>query len=305
MIRIDSRFDVVLTYSPIIEITGHIFECFDYYLFLKQFCKVGILFFKGLRRDALKVAFESKYFQSFNSIEGDLVFIDDVYHGSQKTILAFGSKTRVLIADGNIRAFEYFNLMLATSKLYGFRCENDNAEEVTMNSHITYLQDYRVHGNGDGTKFKTLDYVKKLPFKFYRKARDCSFDIGMMYITYVCRKVTPDVIQNYHQMSGCKHTFVIVPYALPEYDKLQGIIQVTAPVKNLFDKFGTYIYTPVNRKFDCSPRLVTECFFQQKRVFKQLDYYDVGLETRFNDCVNNLQSLNLDANDKILDILRV
>ena len=62
MIRIDSRFDVVLTYSPIIEITGHIFECFDYYLFLKQFCKVGILFFKGLRRDALKVAFESKYF---------------------------------------------------------------------------------------------------------------------------------------------------------------------------------------------------------------------------------------------------
>lgn len=48
MIKIDDSYDIVLTYSPIIEITGHIFECFDYYLFLRNKYKVGILFFAGL-----------------------------------------------------------------------------------------------------------------------------------------------------------------------------------------------------------------------------------------------------------------
>ena len=43
MIQIDKTYDVILTHSPIYEITGHIFECFDYYLFLRQFYKVGII----------------------------------------------------------------------------------------------------------------------------------------------------------------------------------------------------------------------------------------------------------------------
>lgn len=72
---------------------------------------------------------------------------------------------------------------------------------------------------------------------------------------------------------------------------------------DFFNKFDTYIYTPVNRKFDCSPRLVTECFMQGKKVIKELDYYDVGLETRYNDCINNLESLNLTENDYILTLL--
>ena len=78
---------------------------------------------------------------------------------------------------------------------------------------------------------------------------------------------------------------------------------MVAPIEDLFEKFDTYIYTPVNRKFDCSPRLVTECFFQGKKVFKDLDYYDIGLETRYFDCVHNLESLNLIEGDAIIDII--
>lgn len=66
-------YDVVLTYSPIIEITGHIFECFDYYLFLRQYCKVGILFFCGLSLDKLKIVFESKYTVQFESVKQDII----------------------------------------------------------------------------------------------------------------------------------------------------------------------------------------------------------------------------------------
>lgn len=78
MIRIDPKYRVVLTYSPIIEITGHIFECFDYYLFLRQYFDVGILFFCGLSMQKLKTVFESKYIVSFSCIEKDLIQVDCV-----------------------------------------------------------------------------------------------------------------------------------------------------------------------------------------------------------------------------------
>ena len=97
---------------------------------------------------------------------------------------------------------------------------------------------------------------------------------------------------------------LIVPYALPEYDNISNVVQIVAPVENLFDKFGTYIYTPIQRQFDCSSRLVTECFMQGKKVIKQLDYHDLALETRYSDCVNRLNSLNLTIDDSILDIIK-
>jgi len=73
VIKVDPSYDVVMTYSPIIEITGHIFECFDYYLFLRDYCKVGILFFCGLSKQQLKTAFESKYKVPFSDVEKDLI----------------------------------------------------------------------------------------------------------------------------------------------------------------------------------------------------------------------------------------
>jgi hypothetical protein len=34
-----------------------------------------------------------------------------------------------------------------------------------------------------------------------------------------------------------------------------------------------------------------------------IDYVDIGLQTRYNDCKNNLESLNLKDNDTILEII--
>jgi len=94
-----------------------------------------------------------------------------------------------------------------------------------------------------------------------------------------------------------------VPYKLAEYDNIPGITQTVAPIAEFFDKFGTYIYLPVQRKFDCSPRLVTECCMYGKRVFMDLDYSDPGLETRLADARRDLSSLDLTDGDKILDII--
>lgn len=301
MIDIPSKYNVILTYSPIVEITGHIFECFDYYLFLRQFCKVGILFFCGLDIEKLRICFESKYTESFDSVKTDIIRIDCVSSACKKKIIRFGRNTSVILTDGNIKSLEYNNIILATSKLYGFMCEDEHFENQVLNKHITYLQDYRIYGRN--RFFKSIDYVKKLPFKFYRKYDPPRKNIGMIYMTYVCRKVSSDIICEYHLKSGCNKTILVVPYKMPEYDNIDGVVQIEAPVRDIFGKFDTYIYTPVGRKFDCSSRLVTECFMFGRNVFKDLDYYDIGLETRYNDCITDIDSLNLTDNDFILNLI--
>jgi hypothetical protein len=96
---------------------------------------------------------------------------------------------------------------------------------------------------------------------------------------------------------------LVVPFKLREYENIDNVIQMEAPIKDFFNSFDTYIYTPVQRKFDCSPRLVTECFLHNKKVIMNLDYDDLGLQTRYNDCVENLESLNLKENDDIIQII--
>ena len=48
---------------------------------------------------------------------------------------------------------------------------------------------------------------------------------------------------------------------------------------------------------------MTECFLHKKKVLIDLPYVDVGLQTRYNDCMRDLQSLDLREGDKILQII--
>lgn len=252
--------------------------------------------------DGVKTAWESKYNVPFSEVADDLIFHPIPERTSDYKVVTFGPGTRVIVTDGNVRGLDWHRIILSTNRLYGFMCEFDGFHDTKINRHMVYFADYRVYGK---PKFyESFDYVKKLPFDCYRKGFKNPKDIGMMYVTFKCRYVSPDVVDEYHRMSGCSRSLLVVPYRKPEFDGIPGVEQVVAPVENLFDRFGTYIYTPVSRHFDCSPRLVTECFFHGKRVMKELDYMDPGLEVRYSDAKDNLPSLELKDGDMILEILK-
>ena len=300
MIYVDKKYDIILTFSPIIEITGHIFECFDYWLILRKKYKVGILFLAGLSLEKLEIAWNSKYNVSFQEVKENIIIINDSeYHGAH--IYKFDKHTLVFLCDGNIRALNDRKIIFSCNKMIGFLCGNHHFEQIKMNSNIIYLQDDRIYGKNQF--FRSFNYIKKLPFKYYKKSIKKSNNIGMMYITYACRKVTAKIIEEYHKKSKCSKTILVVPYKISEYNNIKNVEQIVAPVENFFDKFDTYIYTPVERHFDCSPRLVTECFMQGKKVLLDLDYDDIGLQTRYYDCVNKLDSLDLTENDQIFQII--
>lgn len=297
MEKINTSYEVILTYSPIIEITGHIFECFDYYLFLRQYFKTGILFFDSLPVEHLKTMFESKYIFNWAEIEQDIFFINRK-DKTKNTIVSFGKNTVVLLTDGNLESLEYNKIFLSTTKLLGFLCEDKTYSNISINKKIIYLQDYRIYGLNKN--FKSYNYVKKIPFQFYKPIKPLNKNIGLMYVTFVCRKITREIIEQYHKLSGCDKTLLVVPYKIKEYDNIPNIEQVVAPLDNFFEQFDTYIYTPVKRQFDCSPRLVSECIYYGKNVYLNLDYEDLGLETRYNDAITDINKIILKNDDDIL-----
>lgn len=166
-------YEVVLTFSPIEEITGHVFEVFDYYLFLRDYFRVGMLFLGSISVDKLKIAFNSKYVERFENVKKDLIYysVNDIKTG--KNIFCFDRNAFVLLCDGNIQALECWKVRLLTKKLYGFLCFTDEqllnkTWSSSLVSQITYLQDFRVYKKSN-PRFKTIHYVKKLPFKHYQK----------------------------------------------------------------------------------------------------------------------------------------
>lgn len=301
--KIDEQYEVILTFSPINEITGHIFECFDYYLFLRQYFRVGILFLGTIREEKLKNVFNDKYVIDYDSVKQDFIVIDEK-NLRKNNLITFGKNTVVILCDGNIHQLQLYGIHLITRNLLGFLCaekEESYVDKISMYKHITYLKDYRIYSNNN--YFKSYNYVKKLPFRYYKKTNRVYDNTGMMYVTYACRKITAETIEKYHKMSKCDRTLLLVPYKLNEYDNIDGVEQIEAPLIDLFNRFDTYIYTPVKRKFDCSPRLVTECFLHNKKILMELDYVDLGLQTRYNDCMDDLEQLNLKENDPILGII--
>jgi hypothetical protein len=86
-----------------------------------------------------------------------------------------------------------------------------------------------------------------------------------------------------------------------------GITFVTPPVDYIFEQFTKYVYTPVPRKWDCSPRFIAECkWYGKEVVYHNIDYWDVdhGLRIRKWDLDNDFESLNLTPNDDIIKILK-
>ena len=85
--------------------------------------------------------------------------------------------------------------------------------------------------------------------------------------------------------------------------KIEGYKYLDIPVDNVFNEFNKYLYTPVSSKFDCSPRFIVECKYFNKEVEYDIDYNDIGLETRKYDIENNFESLFLREDDFIVKFM--
>jgi len=254
-------------------ICGHTFEVVDYYLLLKNIFDVGILLAEDITWETFQKAIKDKYDLTKSEIED----IKENTTFQNRPSLVKGKN--ILFTDGSVNSINQLTLLF--DNVFMFACGYRTPKDFTKG---IILQDNRLYPEGDNT----IDYIKKINFDKYKKKVKNSSNT-LLYGTKNCRKISDEVLKEFKD----RDTIILT--------------EDNTPYENLFDNFGTYVYTEVPRHWDCSPRFLAECKFYNKNVIlHNIDYLeeDLGLKYRLQDIENNFESLHLNNNDDIIKILK-
>jgi hypothetical protein len=289
IIKLDKKYDIWLSQSWSNNdhgICGHTFELIDYYYILKNKFKVGIFLTENLDWEILEKTIRYKY--NFSDLEIEDIKSNTVF--SKKPKILFGKN--ILFVDGGV--VNMSKVTLYFDNIFYFACGN---KEVKNNDkkNVWILQDDRVY---EAVKQNGINYKKRILFDKLKLIQQ-SKKQTLLYATKNCRQ-----INNFSEYLKYGKILAIVNKI---QEPLDGIQFKIVPIQNLFEQFDTYIYTPIERKWDCSPRLLTECvWYQKKIIFHNIDYWhiDHGLYWRWQDIQNDFDSLCLRVDDEIINILK-
>lgn len=287
--QLDPTYDLWLSYtwsSNDHGICGHTYEVIDYYYILRQHFKVGIFLSEKID---LEQAIRAKY--SFTDDEVAEIMSNVVY-GDKPTVLR---GTNILFVDGGV-INNQDKTLLFDNVLY-FACGNKEIKD-NENPSVWVLQDDRVY---EPVKVNGINYKKRILFSKLKRIRYPNLRDVLIYGTKNCRQVEDKTVRKYSKKFRNSNILVITNEENKgeDYDNVKFI---TPPIEDLFTKFHIFVYTPVPRHWDCSPRFIAECKHYNKMViYEGIDYLeeDHGLRWRKWDIENDYESLHLKEDDDI------
>jgi len=320
--QLDKNIDLYISYSWITSkyinsqnhgICGHTFEMIEYYWKLKDYITCKLLWCEQYPNwEEIEIAIRGKY--NFNNEEIQNIKENSMFLNSP--LLLRGSN--ILITDGNFKRLPISSLIF--KNIISFSCGIRNNYQID-NKRITILQDETLQSDGKTVYEKgprTKHYIKKL---LLNKYKDISFklpQISLLYLTDNCRSMSLDDVRKcINEMNNrykpLDRGWLIATNTPEDYKELElekefNLSVQKLPIKNFHDKFDNYVYTPIDRKWDCSNRLLVEC----KHYNKTFNFWNIGndylkedkalLSRRFQ--LSNLDNLNLDKDDEIITIIK-
>lgn len=296
ILQLDNTYDLWLSYSWSNSnhgVCGHTFEVIDYYHILKDRFRVGILLAEDIDWEMLEKSIRSKY--NFNDEEIREMKENVVFAKRPKLV----SGKNIIFTDGGIKSTK--DCVLLFDNVFHMAC-GDMEVKNNGDEKVWILQDDRVY---DKPKVNGVNYKKKILFDRLKKIGDSDNSI-LLYGTKNCREIGEG---DYRYISERCHQPILAitnEENKPNYE-VPGVKFVVPPLNKIFERFQTYIYTPVERKWDCSPRFIAECEYYGKEViYYKIDYWedDKGLYWRKWDIENDFESISLNQDDELVDILR-
>jgi hypothetical protein len=141
--------------------------------------------------------------------------------------------------------------------------------------------------------------VKKILWNRYKQPNKIKTNTALFYLTTNMRKLPIETINSIIKETGYER-YIIITNDVSLYDSINNekVKIIKGPVKNIFEMFDTYIYTPTSQKTDCSPRFIVECAVFQKSVEYFINYEDPGIIARKKHIERDLKSLHLNKDDQ-------
>jgi len=294
IVQIPEQYDLCLSYSwgPINQgMCGHLFECIEYYYILKEHYKLCIFIPEKISEQYIRKTIEDKY--TFTDDEVNDI-ISNIIIGDGPFILKGGN---LLLVDAGFSKLT--NRHLLFNNIMAFPCADMAFKDK---AGITVFQDDRLYGTD--SLCTTHNYIKKILLDKYRPIGESAENVNLVYATKNARGLDESI---YSELSEkYPGDFLLLTNTEIKTKLSDRYTLEEMPVKNLFEKFSTYIYTPVSKKYDCSPRFLVECKYYGKEViFHEIDYWDIdlGLRWRVHDIEHDYQSLFLRDDDPIVELI--
>lgn len=307
-VLLDRSYDLILSMTWMPDhphgISGHVYEIIDYYLLLRNHFKVGILF-----GDTFTTWCEfEKVIADKYDVPDDI--LDEMEHNTMfYNVPKIIRGKNILFVDGGFKRLQSFGAILAFKTILSFKCSRFDTIHDVHYKDIILLQDERVYNDIAPEDIPIgMHYRKKLNFKYLKTVNHIPGNTALIYATGNCKFVQPgilaDIVRSYDF-----DTYMVITTVPSAYKDMDRVLVREPVVDNLFEKFDTYIYTPIEQVWDGSPRLPAECRHYGKDVL----YYgiddeylanDTGLKYRKHDIENDFDSLHLNDDDEIIDIIK-
>ncbi len=290
--QLDTSYELWLSYTWSNNnhgICGHTYEVIDYYHILRNDFKVGILLCEDINWATFESSIRSKY--NFTDAEIEDMQSNTVF--ANRPTLVKGRN--ILFTDGGVVNMQSVTLLF--DNIFYFACGNKEIKDNDKDN-VWILQDNRVY---EPVKKNGINYKKKILFDKLKPLGE-SKDAVLVYATKNCRQ-----LDTYEELLQYGDNILAITNKENMPKPMPGFTFVIPPVDNLFEQFTTYVYTPVKRKWDCSPRFIAECkYYGKSVVFHNIDYWDedLGLYWRNWDIENDFDSLCLRPSDDIVNILK-
>jgi hypothetical protein len=293
---IPEEYDLCLTYTygPYeTGMTGHIFECIEYYYILKKHFKPCIMIPEAtVSKEYLEKTIRDKY-----------VFTNEEVCDILDNILIFDKPKLVrgkagLIVDAGFNKLASVGAHYLFDKVMVFPCDVFCYKEK---ENVIAFQDDRIYGT-EGV-CESHHYIKKILLDKYKPIGPAD-NKKLIYATKNARGLKEDYYTQIEK--DIDGEFLLLTNAEIQMDLSDRFHIEEMPVQNLMEKFDTYVYTPIEKKWDCSPRFIVECKYYGKNVeYYQIDYLDVdhGLRWRIHDIEHNYDSLFLREDDEIIKLV--
>lgn len=290
------EYDLVLTYTWYANnnhgICGHTFEVLEYFWILKDYFNVCILISDDISKKNIEESIKSKY--NFTANEIEFILNHTKFHLKPKVVLC----RKILFTDGAAqRIMDEENVKIFFDKMFLFACGYIPIKD-NKNKDIFVLQDHRVYTKA---KVNSVEYRKKMLFSKFKTVKTHQ-NRTLIYATKNCRGLTDEYY--YNLLEKYNDDFLVLTNTENTLTfNNDRITQIQMPVPNIFEQFNKYIYTPISRQFDCSPRFIAECKHYGIEVIYDIDYIDKGLEARRAD-MKNMSTINLCKKDDIINIIK-
>ena len=291
--------------APEHGISGHTFEMIEYYWYIKSHINCCLLWTETMSAETLKNVLESKY--NFDDKEIQNILDHSIFIYRPKLLRV----KNILLVDGYKTRDK--GIIIIYDHMFMFSCGSQN-NHLIFDKKTTVLHDYRIYHQGCRTKH----YVKKILFNRFKSLHNVKHQ-SFLYLTTNCRYMPEEEVKNCIKsfdsvFEHCPDRKWIIGTNKPEaYEKIEAngyAIIKELPILNFMEEFNHYVYTPIERKFDCSNRLLAECKHYDKIIslYNIDDEYleqDLGLKYRLED-IKNLESITLirKDQDEIINILR-